>query len=159
MAEPYSLTPQNLREAASARDPLQLRRRRMSLRLSITGKTICLPGVSTPQNEWTVPGSYLIQNLLGVLVFLVAEDGTVDSQGERFRISGVLMANESRLAPEWLTLAECNPQDNIVQVVFGEHILKCVSHNEENLTRESDDVDHVQTPVTPDPLELSDDSA
>ena len=56
----------------------------------------------------------------------LAVDGTVDSQGQRFRIAGVLMASNSGLAPASLTVAECSSFDDVVQIVCGEHVLDFV---------------------------------
>ena len=121
--------------------------RRISLRQSLTGDKVCLPGVSTEKNGWTVPGSYLIGNLLGVLVLKVAENGTVDSEGERFRIAAVLMASNSRPAPVGLTVGECGSVDDVVQVVYGEDVLDADAS--EFKARPCADLDSVRTPVTP----------
>ena len=71
---------------------------RITLRHAITGESICLPGVATFENGWTVPGDYGVDSLLahgGVLVFKVREDGTVDSW-IRARNSSVFLPCSSR---------------------------------------------------------------
>ena len=139
--------PRATRPRVEASTSTESQPRRISLRQSLTGDQVCLPGVSTEKNGWTVPGYYLIRNLLRVLVLKVAENGTVDSEGERFRIAGVLMASNSRPAPAGLTVGECGSVDDVVQVLYGEDVLDADASEFE--ARPCADLDSVRTPVTP----------
>ena len=129
--------------------------RRMTVRQSLTGDKICVPGVSTLRENWTIPASYDVASLLGVLVLKVGDDGSVDSEGERFRISGVLMSSGSAMAPRSLTVGECEPAKDEVQVLFGPHVLEFVPAVDV-VGRECADVDGVSTPRTPSPSGRSD---
>ena len=122
----------------------------MTLRFSLTGQQVCLPGVSTAQNGWTVPAVYHVCKLLGVLVFKVAADGTVDPQGEWFRVSGVLLSNGSGIAPPSFNLADCNPDSDVAQLLFGAHVVDFTALPYED--RDCHNVDGVRTPSTPDPF-------
>ena len=142
-----SSPPRAKRPRVEASTSTESQPRRISLRQSLTGDKVCLPCVSTEKNGWTVPASYVIGNLLGVLVLKVAENGTVDSEGERFRIAAVLMASNSRPAPAGLTVGECGSVDDVVQVVYGEDVLDADASEFE--ARPCADLDSVRTPVTP----------
>ena len=123
---------------------------RLTLRHAMTGDKICLPGVSTPENEWTVPGNYLVNELLhhgGVAVFKVGADGTVNANSELFRVSAVLTSAEARLAPRSYKLFECASDANEVSLVFGSGVIEFAGlpFSEPACV----DVTNVQTPSTP----------
>ena len=95
---------------------------RIRLGSSVSGGRVCLPSVSTKQNGWTAPGQYLVRTLCDTLVFMVAEDGSVDSRGPQHRVTGVIIHECGLLAPSSYTLSACADQYGVVRVVFGEHV-------------------------------------
>ena len=109
-----------------ARAQLELRcgkTRRIVLRAALGGRQVCVPGVSTAANGWTVPGSLKVDSVLGGLVYLVSELGTVDGGDEQFRVSAVLTADGGH-APRHITFHECGGDE--VLVVFGSEVLEYV---------------------------------
>ena len=70
---------------------------RVHLRGSVGRRLICFPGVSTFRDNWTVPGSFEVR--FGELVFVVGDDGLVDSTGERFRVTALISLGRRCPAP------------------------------------------------------------
>ena len=148
MAMEPGLTQQLLQRSSDMR--MFARSARITLRHAITGESICLPGVATFENGWTVPGDYGVDSLLahgGVLVFKVREDGTVDSSSQQFRVSAVLISEFARPAPGNYRLCECASADNVVQVIFGAQVVQFAGLPCED--RKCADVSDVETPPTP----------
>ena len=95
---------------------------RVRLGSSVSGGCVCLPAVSTTRNGWTVPEHYLVGKLCGTLVFMIGEDGLVDSSGPQHRVIGVIVHECGRLAPSCFPLSACADKYGLVSVVFGEHV-------------------------------------
>ena len=95
---------------------------RVRLGSSVSGGGVCLPAVSTTRNGWTVPEHYLVGKLCGTLVFMIGEDGLVDSSGPQHRVIGVVVHECGRLAPSCFPLSACADKYGLVSVVFGEHV-------------------------------------
>ena len=112
------LTPRRIREwSTHAERPVRLRG-------SIGGRRICIPGVSNFRNDWKVPGWYVVGGLLGTDVFVVGDDGVVDTRGEFFRVSAVLVAHKNCVAPAAFELRECANEQDFVDVVFGRQVVE-----------------------------------
>ena len=120
---------------------------RVVLRNPVSGRKVCLPGVSTLGNDWTVPGTFKIHQVLGQLVFVVGDDGRVDCNGEQCRVSAVMAFEPRRPAPPSFLLIECASVENVVDVVFGERVGEFVGLPCEE--RELLDLSGVSTPSTP----------
>ena len=97
---------------------------RVRLGSLVSGGRVCLPAVSTSQNGWTVPGHYLVGKLCGTLVFMIGEDDSVDSGGPQHRVSGVIVHECGRVAPESYPLYACADKDGLVSVLFGDHVVE-----------------------------------
>ena len=95
---------------------------RVRLGSSVSGGCVCLPAVSTSRNGWTVPGHYLVGKLCGTLVFMIGEDGSVDSRGPQLRVAAVIVHGCGRVAPSSYSLCACADEDGLVSVVFGDHV-------------------------------------
>ena len=95
---------------------------RVRLGSLMSGGRVCLPAVSTSRNGWTVPEHYLVGKLCGTLVFMIGEDGSVDSLGPQHRVIGVIVHECGRLAPSCYPLSACADEYGLVSVVFGEHV-------------------------------------
>ena len=140
------------RTLATVQGALLDRSKRVFLRNSVSGRRVCLPGVGSSDRGWdSVPGHFAVQNLLGVLVFLVEDDGSVDSRGERFRVAAVLSSRHRRPAPPSFSLIECADDDDSVSLVFGERVLEFVGLPAEE--RPLADLEGVGQPPTPDPFD------
>ena len=132
----------------------QLRHHRSSmpaqgLRLgSISGRRICVPGVSRETNDWRVPAEYTVGAILGILVFVVGDDGAVDANGERHRVSAVIVARHQCPAPPSYQLFECADEQDFVTVVCGAHVAEFVGMPCEE--RPLIDLEDVATPPSPD---------
>ena len=114
------LTPRRIREwSTHAEVPVRLR-------ASIGGRRISIPGVSNFRNDWKVPGWYVVGGLLGTDVFLVGDDGVVDTRGDLFRISAVLVAHRNCVAPAAFELRECANEQGFVDIVFGRRVVEFV---------------------------------
>ena len=108
---------------------------RITLRHSLTGDKICLPGIATLENGWTVHGDYPVDDLLkhgGMLVFKVGQDGNVNDNAEQFRVSAVLTSTGTWPAPRSFLLFECASDTNEVDLVFGQQRL-CLFDEETSL--------------------------
>ena len=124
---------------------------RVYLRNSVSGARVCLPGVGTRERGWdSVPSHFAVRELLGVLVFLVDEDDSVNSQGEQCRVVAVLSSTQGLPAPPSYSLFECASDDGVVRVVFGEHVLEFTGFPV--VERPLMDLEGVSTPPTPDQL-------
>ena len=150
MASAPLLTAAALREAsASLRD---MATSRISLRQSISGALICFPGVSDKNRNWSVPSRLQVETLLGAMVFVVSDDGTVDPKGAQHRVAGVLDRG-GRMAHKNLQLGECtSASGSDVFVIFGEHGVEYVGPDC-GPEPACADVDDVSAPRTPDPFE------
>ena len=115
---------------------------------SFSGRRICVPGVSREINGWRVPGSYCVAALLGTLVLVVGDDGTVDPNGERYRVSAVIVARNQCPAPPSYQLFECADEQDFVTVVCGAHVAEFVGMPCEE--RPLIDLEAVATPPSPD---------
>ena len=90
----------------------------VSLRQSLSGRLVCYPGVSLAKNGWIVPSPNLVGGLVGSFVLLVAEDGSVDSDGPRHRVAAVLDSSGVTMAHKTMSLGECAVGSDVF-VVFG----------------------------------------
>ena len=135
------LTSRQLREHHSSKPAPSVRL------VSISGRRICLPGVSTVDRDWSVPGRFLVRALVGTLVFVVGDDGGVDSNGERFRVSAVIVSSYRCVAPESFALCECSDEQDLVTVVFGSEVAEFVGMPFEEC--ELIDLSNVATPPSP----------
>lgn len=131
----------------------QLREREWSvclpvrLRASIGGRRVCFPGISTARNDWTVRGDFSVADLVGNLVFLVGDDGVLDADGERFRVSAVIVSRHRCVAPPSFDLRACADEQDFVNLVFGAQPVEFAGMPFEE--RELMDLSDVPTPVTP----------
>ena len=135
------LTSRQLREHQSSKPAVWVRLG------SISGRRICIPGVSIVNDDWSVPGQYLVGALVGTLVFMVGDDGGVDPNGERFRVSAVIVSSDQCVAPESFALCECADKQGLLTVVFGSEVAKFVGMPFEE--RELIDLSNVATPPSP----------
>ena len=122
----------------------------VSLRQSLSGRLVCYPGVSLAKNGWIVPSPNLVGGLVGSLVLLVAEDGSVDSDGPQHRVAAVLDSSGVTMAHKTMSLGECAVGSDVF-VVFGLHVAEYVGPDVE--ARPCADLGDVSTPRTPDPFE------
>ena len=121
---------------------------RLVLRNPIIGRKVCWPGFSR-RHDWKVPGNVPVRQLLGALVFVVGDDGRVDWTGQQFRITAVLSSECGGPAPPSFVLWQCASAEDVVQVIFGEHVQEFVGLPCEQ--RELLDLSGVSTPPTPPP--------
>ena len=126
-------------------------RERVRLRNSVSGRRVCWPGVGRLEHEYAVPGSYEVRQLLGCLVFMVEDDDSVNSQGDRHRVVAVLSARYCLPAPPNYSLFECADERCVVDLVMGEHVVEFAGFPVEE--RELVDLEEVEQPPTPDPFE------
>ena len=88
--------------------------------------------------------------LVGTLVFMVGDDGGVsgvDSNGERFRVSAVIVSSHHCVAPLPFALCECADEQDFVTVVFGSEVAEFVGMPFEEC--ELIDLSNVATPQSP----------
>ena len=85
--------------------------------------------------------------LVGTLVFMVGDDGGVDSNGERFRVSAVIVSSHHCVAPLPFALCECADEQDFVTVVFGCEVAEFVGMPFEEC--ELIDLSNVATPPSP----------
>ena len=83
----------------------------------------------------------------GELVFVVGDDGRVDSEGERFRITAVMSSEFGGPAPASFELWECASAEGVVQVCFGAHVQEFLGLPFEE--RELLELSGVSTPSSP----------
>ena len=152
------LTEDNLRKSVHTKF------HRIVLRNAVTGQSVCMPGLSTKANDWTVPVVFggvdrvvTAGDILGQLVYLVDPNGTVNSDGQQFRVSSVLISDRPAgfigpsTADRSLELFKCASEDGVVKVVFGEQVVQFMDYDME-LDRECACADDASTPRTPDGL-------
>ena len=136
-----------LRSGLARRSKARMDSARIALRNPLSGRRVCLPAVSTSDNGWTVPRSFEVRQLLGELVFVVGDDGRVDSEGERFRITAVMSSEFGGPAPASFELWECASAEGVVQVCFGARVQEFLGLPFEE--RELLDLSGVPTPSSP----------
>ena len=113
----------------------QLREREWSidwpvrLRASIGGRRVCFPGISTARNDWTVRGDFSVADLVGNLVFVVGDDGRVDSKGELHRVSAVMASESRRPAPPSFLLVECASVEQVVDASKSASFAACLARS------------------------------
>ena len=115
----------------------------------MSGGRVCLPAVSTSRNGWTVPGHYLVGKLCDTLVFMIGEDGSVDSRGPQHRVTAVIVHGCGRVAPSSYPLSACADEDGLVSVVFGDHVAEFAGLP--FVEPEFMDLEDVKTPASPGP--------
>ena len=69
----------------------------------------------------------MVGGLLGTDVFLVGDDGVVDTRGDVFRIGAVLVADSNCVAPAAFELRECANEQGFVDIVFGRRVVRGVT--------------------------------
>ena len=57
----------------------------------------------------------------------VGDDGGVDSHGERFRVSAVIVSSYRCVTPELLALCKCSDEQDLMTVVFGSEVAEFVA--------------------------------
>ena len=90
--------------------------RRIVLRSAFSGRQLSVSGESTLENGWTVRGCCTVGFILGELVHIVSDLGTIDAEEQRFRVEAVLTADGGD-APDDCVLRDCGAEE--VQVVLG----------------------------------------
>ena len=79
---------------------------------------------------------------------MVGDDGGVDTRGELFRVSAVIVARHQCVAPPSFELRECANEQDFVDVVFGRQVVEFVGMPFEE--REPVDLSEGVTLIPPD---------
>ena len=127
---------------------------RLLIRNALSGATVCFPGVSRLENDWTVPaGRFFVRDLLGTSVYVVRPDNSTKLQ-EPQRISAVQTAEGEPAWPPY-SLDECSVGETsklsvrVVRVLLGEQVIKPTAIHTKSPSVSSDGTSTPQTPPTP----------
>ena len=83
---------------------------RLKIRHALSGRFVCLPGVATPANNYTIPlsASFTVHNLAGQLVFMIQDSGELEHPAV---LCTAVLTRGNRIAPESYLLSDCATPD------------------------------------------------
>ena len=83
---------------------------RLKVRHALSGRFVCLPGVATAANNYTIPCSapFTVQNLAGHLVFMIQDSGELEHPAV---LCTAVLTRGNRIAPASFLLSDCTTPD------------------------------------------------
>ena len=103
---------------------------RMKVRHALSGRFVCLAGVATAGNNFTIPCSapFTVQNLAGHLVFMIQDNGELERPAV---LCTAVLTRGNRIAPESYLLCDCATPDGteadqslVLLVLTGTEVLE-----------------------------------
>ena len=84
---------------------------RLKIRHALSGRYVCLPGVATPENDYTLPlHKFYVRNLAGVFVTMIQEDGELEKPAV---LCTSVVTGGGGIAPPSFSLEDCASPDGI----------------------------------------------